>query len=168
MEDVSLILKRGVSLKNGDPEFDKYRDLIYHCFDFSAVINDFLEKNQGSRTFTFDSIKFKTKGVIVSYDSFLWFKKKIFFEYDLFINKIQLDLQEKFERCLFKEVIRKEPLLIVKTHFVKLSSENYTYQEGSINKFELYFKLYEKFLKYNYGYDRTFLGLRHEKNKSME
>ena len=25
MEDVSLILKRGVSLKNGDPEFDKYR-----------------------------------------------------------------------------------------------------------------------------------------------
>ena len=52
MEDVSLILKRGVSLKNGDPEFDKYRDLIYHCFDFSAVIKDFLDKNQGnSRVF---------------------------------------------------------------------------------------------------------------------
>ena len=30
------------------------------CFtDEPAVINDFLEKNQGSREFTFDSIEFK-------------------------------------------------------------------------------------------------------------
>lgn len=54
MEDISLILKREVSLKNEDPEFDKYRDLIYHCFDFSAVVKDFLDKNQGnSRVFAF-------------------------------------------------------------------------------------------------------------------
>ncbi len=169
MEDVSLILKRGVSLKNGDPEFGKYRDLIYHCFDFSAVIKDFLDKNQGnSRVFAFDSIEFKTQGVIVSYARFLWYKKKIFLEYEQFINRIQLDLQEKFEQCLFKEVIRKEPLLTIKTHYVRLSSQNYTYQEDSVNKFELYFKLYEKFLKDNCDYDRTFLGLHHKKNRSME
>ncbi len=163
MEDVGLILKRGVSLKNGDPEFDKYRDLIYHCFDFSGVLNDFMDKNQGSKVFAFDSIKFKKHGITVSYPVFLCFKKKIFLGYEQFIDSIQLDLQEKFEQCLFKEVIRKEPLLTVKTYFVKLYSQNYTYQEDSVNKFELYFKLYEKFLKDNYDYDRTFLGLRHEK-----